>query len=93
MNGSAKRMMTILAVLVMIASAMVVVFADEQDSSADANPYYEYYGSELVSDLSKNVYLGLKTIEDFSDSILVTYSDADKDSVSNSPGISYKSCK
>ena len=79
MNGSAKRMMAILAVFAMIASAMVVVFADEQDSSADANPYYEYYGSELVSDLSKNVYLGLKTIEDFSDSILVTYSDADKD--------------
>ena len=72
-------MMAILAALAMVASAMVVVFADEQDVSADDNPYYEYYWNELESDLSKYVYTGLKSITDFSDTITVTYSSDDKD--------------
>ena len=85
MNGSAKRMMAMLAVFAMIASAMVVVFADEQNVSADAvNPYAEFYGEQLESDLSKNTYIGLRDlVTDFSDYITVTYSEADKDAMAD----------
>ena len=49
MNGSAKRMMAMIAVLAMIASAMVVVFTDEQDSSADVD-YNKYYYEHRILD-------------------------------------------
>lgn len=60
MNGSAKRLTAIIMVMAMIASAMVIVFTDEQDSSADVD-YTKYYYNQLDMDFSKSVYNEIKT--------------------------------
>ena len=74
MNGSAKRMMAILAAFAIIASAMVVVFADEQDSSAGAaDPYKVYYKNQLETNLAIKAYEGLSGLTSFTGSFDVTY--------------------
>lgn len=56
MNGSAKRMMAVMFAAVMVASAMVVVLVDEQDSSATPVETATYYRDQLELDFSKEVY-------------------------------------
>lgn len=68
MNGSAKRLTAIIMVTAMIASAMVIVFTDEQDSSADVVDASNYYYNQLDMDFSKAVYNAVKnkyTPDDF----------------------------
>ena len=48
MNGSAKRLTAIIMVTAMIASAMVIVFTDEQDSSAVEPTASNYYYSQFM---------------------------------------------
>ncbi len=60
MNGSAKRLTAIIMVTAMIASAMVIVFTDEQDSSAVEPTASNYYYSQLDMDFSKSVYNEIK---------------------------------
>ncbi len=66
MNGSAKRLMAVMLASVMIASAMVVVLVDEQDSSAEVTPA-NYYYSQLEMDFSKTVYEVINTIYETGD--------------------------
>ena len=80
MNGSAKRMMAMIAVLAMIASAMVVVFTDEQDSSADISTS-TYYGDQLETDLAKNSYIAFSSMDDFTDTMEITYTLSDLDKI------------
>ena len=63
MNGSAKRLMAVFVVTAMIASAMVIVFTDEQDSSAEV--YTDYYYNQLDMDFTRSVYNAVKTMPDF----------------------------
>ncbi len=56
MNGSAKRLMAVFAVTVMVASAAVVIFADAQDSSADTTDYKKYYRGQLTTEFERNAY-------------------------------------
>ena len=92
MNGSAKRMMAMIAVLAMIASAMVVVFTDEQDSSADVD-YNKYYYDQLEDDsIAKNVYDKVVDVDNFGAALTITIDisasekakmDADDDYIGN----------
>ena len=58
MNGSAKRLMALFMATAMIATAMVIVFTDEQDSSATTNNSF-YYSFLDEDKLSKNLYTKL----------------------------------
>ena len=69
MNGSAKRLMAVMLATVMIASAMVVVLVDEQDSSAEADT--DYYYNQLDMDFTKSVYNAVATIPNF-ESLTIT---------------------
>lgn len=60
MNGSAKRLTAIIMVTAMIASAMVIVLTDEQDSSADEPTASNYYYNQLDMKFSKAVYDAVK---------------------------------
>ena len=77
MNGSAKRLTAIIMVTAMIASAMVIVFTDEQDSSADVVDCKTYYYDQLETDLAKNAYTGIAGISSFGGSTNVEYSPSD----------------
>ncbi len=55
MNGSAKRLMAVFAVAVMVVSAAVVIFTDAQDSSADTD-YKKYYRDQLTTVFERNAY-------------------------------------
>ena len=88
MNGSAKRMMAMLAAIAMIASAMVVVFADEQDSSADAlSDANTYYYDRLETNLARNVYTEVLGLSSFSGlTRTVSVNSADETAMSSDSG-------
>ena len=90
MNGSAKRMMAMIAALVMVASAMVIVFVDEQDSSADpVVDYGKYYYDQLETDFSKSVYNKVIAVDNFDgglDITIDTITAADKASMGTDTG-------
>ena len=65
MNGSAKRLMALFAVTAMIASAMVIVLSDPQESSADDVDCTKYYYDQLTTDFARNAYNKLKNATSF----------------------------
>ena len=82
MNGSAKRLMAVFAVLAMVASASVIILTDEQDSSADITTT-SFYGDQLETDLATNAYNGLRSliVGSYNDSVDVTLTAADKSAI------------
>ncbi len=81
MNGSAKRLTAIIMVTAMIASAMVIVFTDEQDSSADVVDATNYYYNQLDMDFSKSVYNEVKngyTSSEFTINVTISPTPEDK---------------
>ena len=89
MNGSAKRMMAMLAVVAMIASAMVVVFADEQDSSADDEYHYVFYKDQLETNLAVKAYEKLSELDSFTGSFEVEYDSGDLAKIASEGELNY----
>lgn len=81
MNGSAKRLMAVMLASVMVASAIVVVLTDEQDSSAEANT--DYYYSQLDMEFCRSVYNRVVSITSFDDLTITidSISTTDKDTM------------
>ena len=82
MNGSAKRLMALFAVTAMIASAMVIVLSDPQESSADDVDCTKYYYDQLTTDFARNAYTAVSSMTTF-ESPVVTLTSADKTAISS----------
>lgn len=81
MNGSAKKLMAVIMVTAMIASAMVIVFTDEQDSSADVTSA-NYYRSQLDMDFMEQVYDRVVSMPNFGSlEVTINPTSEDKDTM------------
>ena len=81
MNGSAKRLMAVFAVAVMVVSAAVVIFTDAQDSSADTD-YKKYYRDQLTTDFERNAYDKIANATNFGPfEVILAGSPSDADTV------------
>lgn len=79
MNGKAKRLLAIFAILAMIVSASTVIFVDEQDSSADINVYSDhYFRDQLETKFARDVYDYVASVDDWGD--LTTTTDVTEES-------------
>ena len=73
MNGNAKRLLAIFAILAMIVSASAVILIDEQDSSADLNVYSDhYFKDQLETKFARDVYDKVAAVDDWDDISAIT---------------------
>ena len=85
MNGSAKRLMAILAVLAMVVSVSTIVLTDEQDSSADVVTTTYYY-DQLDSHLAREAYSQLSAMDSFTGELSIDLTPEDKEKCDEDSG-------